>query len=115
FRPLALAGAMTLTLYVAQILVLTFITAQHNAATWSDASWLMLIGFIAGSLAFALLWHALLRTGVFTRGPLEGVVDVGVRAVQRIGVEPVPEHAVPPAEVGSPPNPQRRPAGAARD
>jgi uncharacterized membrane protein len=82
-RPLALAGAMTLTLYVAQVLVLAAFTARHDAATWSDDSWPMLIGLIAGSLAFAVVWHAVVRTGAFARGPLEGVVGLGVRAVQK--------------------------------
>ncbi len=82
FRPVAVAGAMTLTLYVAQILVLAAFTARHPV-TWSDDSWPMLIGLVIGSLAFAVLWHAVVRTGVFARGPLEGVVGLGVRAVQK--------------------------------
>ena len=83
FRPVAVAGAMTLTLYVAQVLVLAAITSRHNAATWSDDSWPMLIGLVVGSLAFAVLWRAVVRTGVFARGPLEGIVDLGVGAVQK--------------------------------
>jgi uncharacterized membrane protein len=81
-RPVAVAGAMTLTLYVAQVLVLAAFTAPQPA-TWSDDSWRMLIGLIIGSLAFAMIWHAVVRTGVFARGPLEGVVGLGVRAVQK--------------------------------
>jgi Protein of unknown function (DUF418) len=81
-RPIALAGAMTLTLYVAQVLVLAAFTARHPLF-WNDDSWPMLIGLVIGSLAFAVLWHAVVRTGVFARGPLEGVVDLGVRAVQK--------------------------------
>jgi uncharacterized membrane protein len=82
FRPVAVAGAMTLTLYVAQVLVLAAFTARHPV-TWSDDSWPMLIGLVIGSLAFAVLWRAVVRAGVFARGPLEGVVGLGVRAVQK--------------------------------
>jgi len=82
FRPVAIAGAMTLTLYVAQVLVLAAFTARAPALR-SDDSWPMLIGLVIGSLAFAVLWHAVVRTGVFARGPLEGVVGLGVRAVQK--------------------------------
>lgn len=81
-RPIALAGAMTFTLYVAQVLVLAAFTARHPLF-WNDDSWPMLIGLIIGSLAFAVLWRALVRTGVFERGPLEGVVGLGIRAVER--------------------------------
>ena len=97
FRPVAVAGAMTLTLYVAQVLVLAAFTARHAGTgrgadevgiplipvIWSDDSWPMLIGLVIGSLAFAVLWRAVVRTGVFARGPLEGIVGLGVRAVQK--------------------------------
>jgi uncharacterized membrane protein YeiB len=81
-RPIAFAGAMTLTLYVAQILVLAAFTARHPVG-WNDDSWPMLIGLTVGSLAFATLWRAVVRTGVFTRGPLEGVVGLGIRGAQK--------------------------------
>ena len=81
-RPIAFAGAMTLTLYVAQILVLAAFTAQHPLF-WNDDSWPMLTGLVVGSLAFAVLWRALVRTGVFERGPLEGIVGLGIRAVEK--------------------------------
>jgi hypothetical protein len=81
-RPIAVAGAMTFTLYVAHVLVLAAFTARHPLF-WNDDSWPMLIGLIIGSLAFAVLWRAVVRTGVFTRGPLEGVVGLGIRAVQK--------------------------------
>jgi uncharacterized membrane protein YeiB len=90
-RPVAVAGAMTLTLYVAQVLVLAAISAGHDAATWSDDSWPMLIGLVVGSLGFAVLWRAVVRTGVFARGPLEGIVDLGVRTVQKPLARPRPE------------------------
>jgi len=93
FWPIAVAGAMTLTLYVAQVLVLAAFTAQHDAATWSDDSWPMLIGLVAGSLAFAVLWRALVRNRLFARGPLEGVVDLGVRALQRPPARPRSKNA----------------------
>jgi uncharacterized membrane protein len=86
-RPVAVAGAMTLTLYVAQVLVLAAITARHPV-TWSDDSWPMLIGLVVGSLAFAMLWGAVVRNRLFARGPLEGVVDLGVRAVQKPSARP---------------------------
>jgi hypothetical protein len=81
-RPIALAGAMTLTLYVAHVLVLAALAAAHPLF-WNDDSWQLLIGLVVGSLVFVLLWHVVVRTGVFARGPLEGVVGLGIRAVEK--------------------------------
>jgi hypothetical protein len=85
-RAIATAGAMTLTLYVAQILVLAAFVALNPGV--SDDSWPMLIGLVVGSLAFTVLWRALVRTGAFARGPLEGVIGLGVRAVEKLWPEP---------------------------
>ena len=94
-RTVAAAGAMTLTLYVAQVLVLAaFVALNPNTR---DDSWPMLTGLVVGSLGFAALWHAVVRAGPFARGPLEGVVDLGVRSAQRRWRRPSE-----PAGVGSP-------------
>jgi hypothetical protein len=98
-RAVATAGAMTLTLYVGQVLVLA-VFAALNPDT-SDNSWAMLAGLALGSVVFAVLWHGLVRAGPFARGPLEGVVDLGVRAGQRRRSAPPEDAGIDPRNLGS--------------
>ena len=81
--PLASAGAMMLTLYVAQILVLSAFVALTAPGT-PDDSWAMLVGLTVGLLGFATTWRAFVRTGPFTRGPIEGLIGLASHAAARL-------------------------------
>lgn len=63
-RPLALAGAMALTLYTAHLLVLA-------TGVWEDRPALLYALLVTGSLAFAWIWRRWFR-----QGPLERIVTV---------------------------------------
>ena len=43
----------------------------------------MLLGLTVGLFGFAMVWHAQVRSDPFRRGPLEGPVGLGTRAVTR--------------------------------
>jgi uncharacterized membrane protein YeiB len=63
-RPVALAGAMTLTIYSAHAFVLDWaLPTRHLLALW--------LGLVAGALVFAVLWHRFLG-----QGPLERLVAI---------------------------------------
>ncbi|MDR7253471.1 hypothetical protein J2X46_002461 [Nocardioides sp. BE266] len=70
---LATAGAMTLTLYVLQVLWLAYdVRVLHPGAR--DDSWTNLGVLVAGSLVIAAAWPVVVRREPWRRGPLEGVV-----------------------------------------
>ncbi|GEO96574.1 hypothetical protein KTU01_26970 [Kocuria turfanensis] len=70
-RPLAAMGAMTLTLYSAHLVVLSFELHEDEPYLW------FLVHVVAAAL-FALVWQALVG-----QGPLEKVVGTAVRAARR--------------------------------
>ena len=74
--PTAGMGQMALTLYVLQVAFLGAWVGSLGHVT--DDSWLVLAVLIAGSVAFWALWRLI---GRGTRGPIEAVVDYGVRLV----------------------------------
>ena len=75
--PVAAAGAMALTLYVAHAIVLAIVRASaDNPERWQVPDW-TLPTLIVGSLAFATLWRRLVGTG-----PLEA----GLRALTRLAL-----------------------------
>jgi hypothetical protein len=75
--PVAAAGAMALTLYVAQAVALTIIRATtDDPARWLVPDW-TLPALVLGSLAFATLWRRFVGTG-----PLEA----GLRALTRLAL-----------------------------
>lgn len=79
---LAAAGAMTLTLYVLQILWLAYdVRVLHPGAR--DDSWANLAALVVGSLVVAAAWPAVVRREPWRRGPLEGPVAVVARLVPR--------------------------------
>ena len=69
-RPVAFAGAMTLTMYVAHVLVLSVFTAWAPANS-SDDSWPMLVGLVIGSLHLPCS-GADGRNGCLHAGPARG-------------------------------------------
>ena len=74
---------MMLTLYVAQnSLVLSAFVALTPPGT-PDDSWAMLVGLTVGLFGFATLWRAVVRTGPFTRGPIEGLIGLASHAAAR--------------------------------
>lgn len=81
-RVLALAGAMTLTAYVAQIGWLAYYVREVRPGQ-TDDSWLNMLGLTLGSIALAVAWNAVVRVQPWRRGPLEGPVDLAVRLVSR--------------------------------
>jgi hypothetical protein len=75
--PVAAAGSMALTLYVAQAVALTIIRATSDDPTrWQPPDW-TLPALILGSLAVATLWRRFVGTG-----PLE----LGLRALTRLAL-----------------------------
>lgn len=75
--PVAAAGAMALTLYVAHAVVLAAIRASaDNPERWQVPDW-TLPALIVGSLAFATVWRRFVGTG-----PLEA----GLRALTRLAL-----------------------------
>lgn len=71
---LAAAGAMTLTLYVLQVLWLAYdVRVLHPGR--SDDSWSNLAVLLIGSLVLAGTWHAVVRWRPWRTGPIEGVVS----------------------------------------
>lgn len=80
FRTLALAGAMTLTLYVLHVCWLAW-RARRLAPGELDDSWTDLGVLTVGALLVALAWRSLSLPGGWRRGPLEGVLDWTTRAI----------------------------------
>lgn len=72
-EPLAVAGRMTLSLYVLQIGLLALYSRYAPSYGWSprDDSWWVLAGLVVLSVAFALVWSRLLGATFLRRGPLE--------------------------------------------
>jgi uncharacterized membrane protein YeiB len=68
-RPLAAVGAMPLSIYTAQILVLALFRATHPDGPTTAEAYLLLIVLVLGSLVAAWLWRRLLG-----KGPLERVL-----------------------------------------
>jgi uncharacterized membrane protein YeiB len=58
-------GAMPLSIYTIQLVVISFAKRVENGVV-TDDSWQLLIGLIAGSMIFALVWRRYVG-----RGPLE--------------------------------------------
>lgn len=78
--PPAAAGAMPLTLYVAQVLVLAgFAAVNGGAIIPAEYPGWLLPALVVGALAFGLLWRALVG-----RGPLEAAVRALTRATRRL-------------------------------
>jgi uncharacterized membrane protein len=75
---LASMGRMALTLYVLQVCYLSLWT-QLNPGV-SDDRWGNTLLLTVGSVALALTWPMLVRSGTFRRGPLEGVTELLVEA-----------------------------------
>lgn len=72
-RPVAVMGAMTLTLYSLQILWLAYdVRVLHPMQ--SDDTWTNLAILTLGSLVIATAWMLVVRRGLWRRGPIEGVV-----------------------------------------
>lgn len=77
--PLAAMGAMSLSLYAAQVGWLAFdVRVWHPGAR--DDSWLNLVVLLAGALALAAGWR---RAVPRWRGPLEGPIDWVTRGLAR--------------------------------
>lgn len=72
-RLTATVGAMTLSLYVAQILVAAWYVADRPL-DFRDDSWLVLAAMVVGSYALAAAWPRVVRRAPWSRGPLEGPV-----------------------------------------
>ncbi|BDZ47099.1 acyltransferase family protein [Naasia aerilata] len=68
-RPLRDVGAMPLSIYTAQILVLALFRAAHPTGATDTEEWVLLAGLVVGSLLVAAVWRPLLG-----RGPLERVL-----------------------------------------
>lgn len=79
---LAAAGAMTLTLYVLQVLWLAYDSRVLHPGR-PDDSWVNLALLLGGSLAVAWVWPALVRRDPWRAGPLEGAVTAVVRGPSR--------------------------------
>lgn len=75
--PLAWVGAMTLTVYTLQIGWLAWWVHEAEAGT-SDDTWVNVVGLSVGALVVASAWRFLALPAPWTRGPLEGIVGVGV-------------------------------------
>ena len=81
FAPVEAMGAMPLTVYTAQILVIaSFFIAAGQSFGVEYQSWWLVAALIVGSALFALLWRRLVG-----RGPLES-------AIRRVS-SPPSEHA----------------------
>lgn len=63
--PVVAMGAMPLSIYTIQLVVISFAKRVENGVV-TDDSWQLLIGLIAGSMIFALIWRRYIG-----RGPLE--------------------------------------------
>lgn len=63
--PVVAMGAMPLSIYTIQLVVISFAKRVENGVV-TDDSWQLLIGLIAGSMIFALVWRRYVG-----RGPLE--------------------------------------------
>ena len=74
---LAATGAMTITLYVLQVLWLAYdVRVLHPGQR--DDSWTNLAVLLGGSLVLALVWPAVVRRGAWRRGPVEGLVGTAI-------------------------------------
>ena len=62
-RPVALAGAMTLTVYATHAVVLAFVSTENLLVLW--------LGLVIGALLFAVLWNRWMG-----QGPLERLVAI---------------------------------------
>lgn len=83
---LAVPGAMTLSVYVAQHAWLGW-AVTHAPGPWvsaqgTDDTWFNVAVLIAGAIGLPLAWHALVRARPWGAGPLEGVVRL---VTDRIG------------------------------
>lgn len=76
--PLAWVGAMTLTVYALHIGWLAYWVRGLRPGT-SDDTWVNVIGMSVGALVLATAWHLLRAPRPWQRGPLEGVVGLGVQ------------------------------------
>lgn len=75
---LAATGAMTITLYVLQVLWLAYdVRVLHPGQR--DDSWTNLAVLLGGSLVLARVWPAVVRRGAWRRGPVEGLVGMAIR------------------------------------
>lgn len=77
-RLLAVAGAMTLTIYALHVAWLAYYVRVLHPGTRDD-SWANLALLIVGSLAVAGVWTLVVRRGPFKRGPLEGLAALVIR------------------------------------
>lgn len=78
---LAATGAMTITLYVLQVLWLAYdVRVLHPGQR--DDSWTNLAVLLGGSLVLARVWPAVVRRGAWRRGPVEGLVGMAIRPRQ---------------------------------
>lgn len=65
-RPLVAAGAMPLTIYTAQVLVIALVSAAHPEPYDDTFEWTLFVCLALGSLVFATAWSSR-----FSQGPLE--------------------------------------------
>lgn len=85
--PLAWVGAMTLTVYSLHVGWLAWWSRGLFPGTPDDA-WGNVVGMTLGALVVAGAWRAARLPAPWTRGPLEGLVGLGVRlAVRGSGAE----------------------------
>jgi uncharacterized membrane protein YeiB len=63
--PVIAMGAMPLSIYTIQLVVISFAKRTENGVA-TDDSWPLLIGLVVGSMIFALVWRRYIG-----RGPLE--------------------------------------------
>ena len=65
-RPIVAAGAMPLTIYTAQVLVIALVAVSHPEPYDDAFEWTLFVCLALGSLVFATAWSSL-----FSQGPLE--------------------------------------------
>lgn len=84
---LAVAGAMTLSVYVAHHAYLGWVL-RAGAGPWVDAAgrddtWFNVAVLVAGALLLPLLWRAVVRVRPWRAGPIEGVVRLATDPIRR--------------------------------
>lgn len=80
--PLAWVGAMTLTLYSLHVGWLAWWVDLYPGR--SDDTWLNVIGMSVVAIGVASAWRGLRLPPVWRRGPLEGLVGVGITIATRL-------------------------------
>ncbi|WP_345457808.1 hypothetical protein [Nocardioides marinquilinus] len=78
-RLLGAVGGMTLSIYVAQVLVDAWYLVDRPPG-FRDDSWLLIIGQCAGAVALAVTWPRAIHRNPWSKGPLEGLERLFVRS-----------------------------------